>query len=141
MNFLRAVLRKAATHTCTTARAVNGGNSGPSLIHLIPSSVSFKFKFARCPTRNVPNKVQMSLMVVNSLDVAERSRSIGCKKPCFEEQYVAKFLRFSSYCYNSHLRASCNAEFTRKIYNAEFHLSSHSIAHASKCVACGALHH
>ena len=89
-NFLRVILRKGAIHTCTTAaQSMEGTASFFSHLDLNKevSSVSFKFKSARCPTRNrrnVPIKVQMSLMVSNSLDVAEWSRSIGCKKPCFE---------------------------------------------------------
>ena len=89
-NFLRVILRKGAIHTCTTAaQSMEGTASFFSHLDLNKevSSVSFKFKSARCPTRNrrnVPIKVQMSLMVSNSLDVAEWSRSIGCKKSCFE---------------------------------------------------------
>ena len=136
-NFLRAILRKGAIHTCTTAAQSMEGTAS-FFSHLLDlnkevSSVSFKFKstpVARStPTRNVPNKVQRSLMVSNSLNVAERSRFIGCKKPCFEEKYVVKFLWFRSYCYNSHLGSSCNAEFTRFILQRR--ISSISSLHCS----------
>ena len=59
-------------YTCTTAaQSMEGTASFFSHLDLNKevSSVSFKFKSARCPTRNrrnVPIKVQMSLMVSNS---------------------------------------------------------------------------
>ena len=89
-NFLRVILRKGAIHMYTTvAQSRQGTASFFSHLDLNKevSSDSFKFKSARCPTRNrrnMPIKVQMYLMVSNSLDVAEWSRSIGCRKPCFE---------------------------------------------------------
>ena len=81
-NFLRVILRKGAIHTCTTAaQSMEGTASFFSLLDLNKevSSVSFKFKSARWSTRNqrnVPIKVQMSLIVLNSLDVAEWSRFV-----------------------------------------------------------------
>ena len=63
VNFLRVILRKGAIHTCTTAaQSMEGTASFFSNLDLNRevSSVSFKFKSARCPTRNrrnVPIKV------------------------------------------------------------------------------------
>ena len=56
-NFLQVILRKGAIHTCTTAtKSMEGTASFFSHLDLNKevSSVSFKFKSARCPTRNMP---------------------------------------------------------------------------------------
>ena len=79
----------------------------------------FRFVSLLC-LRSTLRLLQMYLMVSNSLDVAQWSRSIGCKKTFFEEKYLAKFHRFSSYCYNSQLRASCSAEFTQNFFGITF---------------------
>ena len=64
-NFLRAILRKGAIHTCTTAAQSMEGTA-TFFSHLDSnkevSSVSFKFKFARCPTRNVLNKLHANVV-------------------------------------------------------------------------------